>query len=214
MPESERYSIEDAREEAAKMEKKIESGEAKDYNDAEGLVEKEKAGEKEEGKTKEALKPGEIKIEKSKWSELTSSVKGLVTALAKRESERLSPLIDFTGIGRLAGAVNQLESFIHKGNVRAEDFNTALRGIISGLEMIGKAPRSSNKGEDEDNLSRIISKVKQLRNDIDTVRGKFSGNEEAIAGTSLVIRKLVDATEQAGNFVIRKRQAWRDYSNR
>lgn len=214
MPESERYSIEAAREEATKMEKKIETGEAENYNDAENLIEKETADKKEETKTEEALKPGEIKIEKHKWSELTSSVKRLVTALTERESQRLSPLIDFNGIGRLAGAVNQLESFIQKENVDAKDFNNALRGIIGGLEMIGKAPKSSNSGEDENNLTKVLSKMKQLRNDIDTVRGKFSGDEEAIAGTSLVIRSLIDATERAGNFIIRKRQAWRDYSSR
>lgn len=214
MPEFERYSIEEAHEEATKMQKKVESGEAEDYADAEDLLEKEKHVKKEEVKTEEALKPGEIKIEGHKWSELTNSVKGLIGALAERESQRLSPLIDFNGIGRLAGAVNQLESFIQKENVEAKDFNNALRGIIGGLELIGKAPQSSNRGEDEDNLTRVFFKVKQLRNDIDTVRGKFSGDEEAIAGTSLVIRSLIDATERAGNFIIRKRQAWKDYLSR
>lgn len=212
MKEFERYSFAEAREEATKLEEKVKSGEAEDYRGAEGLVEKEK-GVGHKKKKEEMPGPGEIRIERGKWSEFTGALKGVVSVLAERESTRM-PLMGITECGRLAGAANRLESLVQGRNVKAEDFNAALRGVIGGLKEIGNMPRSREVREDGDSLTKIGSRLRQLRNGIDGVRGSFSGDEETAGRISALVGPLIEATEGAGRFVARKHQAWREYSGR
>lgn len=190
--------------------------------DEQGLAEARKdiedafKGEREKEKPSEDSEVGKEQLEslKNNFYDLTESIKRLYYELSEREGNNMDPLIDSGNIDKLLGSAQSLESILD--NIKANEayLNGAISSIRQALEEIGNVSQRSGLNENEDSLGKVsflLGNIEERCNDVLNAFGKIDKYDTTSLRAS--INTLFETAQDRKFRVVRKLEAFRDYSN-
>ncbi len=194
-----------------------------DLKDEQGLAEAKKDlegvlgdnGEKKE-KPLEDSEAGKEQLEslKNNFYDLTESVKRLYYELSERDGQNMDPLIDSSDVDKLLGSASNLESILDNIKTNEAYLEGAISSIRQAVEEIGNVGQRPGVNENEDSLGKVsflLGNIEERCIDIVNAFGKIDKYDTAPLKVS--INKLLESAQDRRFRVVRKLEAFRDYSN-
>lgn len=163
----------------------------------------EKAGSDNADTKKERI---EFQLEKQHYSRILDSAKNLISVFNKRNSDRLSPLLDDSNLARIKSAVTNIEELAGQKIFDADNFNIELNRLFTSINSIGDAPKGQAVREDVQSLSALIFRLKDLReNSGNLIRLMSDFNPEETEKSRNVLHGLCASCEKKWLYIARLR---------
>lgn len=162
------------------------------------------AGESVEVKKKETKEMPRIKIE-----DVMAPLRGLSSAFGERMDQRLNTLLDEQGVSNLRAGALMIESLEGRKGFDEEAFRMGFGRVLRGLEAIGSR-RELQVRENEDNLSKLMSRLRGIEDGVSSLRNQLAGLGEETQGVTKILARIEEVSAEKRRAIGRKREAFRD----
>lgn len=162
------------------------------------------AEESVEVRKKETKEMPRLKIE-----DVVAPLRGLSSAFGERMDQRLNPLLDEQGVSNLRAGALMIESLEGRKGFDEEAFRIGFGRVLHGLEAIGSR-RELQVRESEDNLSKLMSRLRGIEDGVSSLRNQLAGLGEETQGVTKILARIEEVSAEKRRAIGRKREAFRD----
>lgn len=162
------------------------------------------AEESTEVRKKEIKETPMLKIE-----DVMAPLRGLSSAFGERMDQRLNTLLDEQGVSNLRAGALMIESLEGRKGFDEEAFRMGFGRVLRGLEAIGSR-RELQVRENEDNLSKLMSRLRGIEDGVSSLRNQLAGLGEETQGVTKILARIEDVSAEKRRAIGRKREAFRE----
>lgn len=180
----------------------------------------EKGAEQEKSPTPQAEIAKETEVEQQerarlekKLANVEESFTRLSRILQRRESERLSPLLEAGGISAVSFGARSLSESVKTGTVDYENIAQSLGAIRRGLEDFGQQRQFGAVREDGDSLRAVTASLQDAADNLERLRASLAESNDPQANeAAALIGSVRNVLEDAYYVTSRRRQLFSEYS--